>query len=205
MEWAHLGVDLIKSLAWPVVVFVIAWLFHDELRKKIPGLTKAGPAGVEFDVQRAITVQSSTSGELKELPGLARTPPIAAIEKSIHNALQLYKPETHVDLLVRHLAQSRLEAVFERVYGAIYGSQIAGLRELAKRGGKISMADAVKGFDEAKSRSAFPANVTFDLWLQFLKVFNLIEAEDNEIRMTDIGNDFLLYLSAKGLPENKPN
>src|SRR5450631_1268821 len=103
MEWAHLGIDLIKSLAWPVVVFVIAWLFHDELRKKIPGLTKAGPSGFEFDVQRAITVQSSTSGELKELPGLTRTPPIAAIEKSIHKALEIYKPETYVDLLVRHL------------------------------------------------------------------------------------------------------
>jgi hypothetical protein len=149
-------------------------------------------------------VQSSTSGELKELPGLTRTPPIAAIEKSIHKALEIYKPETYVDLLVRHLAQSRLETVFERVYGAIYGSQIAGLRELIKRGGKISMADAVKGFDEAKSRSAFPANFTFDLWLQFLKAFDFIEAEDNEIRITDIGKDFLLYLSARGLPENKP-
>jgi hypothetical protein len=95
--------------------------------------------------------------------------------------------------------------VFERVYGAIYGSQIAGLRELAKRGGKISTVAAVKVFDEAKSRSAFPTNITFDLWLQFLKVLELIEADANEIRMSDKGKDFLMYLPAKGLPENKPN
>ena len=204
MEWAHLIVDLIKSLAWPAAVLTIAFLFRDDLRKKIPGLTKAGPTGIEFDVQRAVSAQS-WSGELKELPGLTRTPAMSALEKSLHEALQVYKPETHVDLLVRHLAQSRLEAHFERAYGGIFGSQIAGLRALVERGGQIQMADAIKAFDDAKSQKLLPDVLVFEKWLEYLRVFDFIAVNNSEIRITDIGKDFLLYLLTKSLPENKPN
>jgi hypothetical protein len=203
MQWAALLVDLIKGIAWPAAVVAIAYWFRDDLRAKIPSLTKAGPTGIEWQVQQTATTAKTWSGDLKELPGLQRTPLMGSIEKSIHGELELYKPEAHVDLLVRHLAQSRIESVFERIYGGIFGSQIAGLRALAARG-KVAMADTVQFFDDQKSHKGVLPEVTFASWFQFLKNFELIKAENDEVELTDIGKDFLLFISNRGLAENRP-
>lgn len=204
MQWAALLADVIKALAWPAAVVTIAYWFRDDLRKKIPGLTKAGPTGVEFDVQKRVVAKSWT-GELKEIPGISRTPTMALIEKSIHEALQIYNPDSHVDLLVRQLAQSRLEGVFERVYGPIFGSQILGLRALAaKPAGKVLRGEALQFFDELKSKSVISADIAFEAWLQYLVAFDLVKKTDDEVSITDVGRDFLMFLSAKGLPENRP-
>jgi hypothetical protein len=45
------------------------------------------------------------------------------------------------DLFIRVLAQSQLEATFERIYNMIFGSQIAGLRRLNELG-RVSIEDA---------------------------------------------------------------
>lgn len=169
MAWAKLFVELLKSIAWPAVVLSLGLIFKKDLRSLLPRIKKAGPTGVEFDPEKQ-KITSSTGG-LKELPGLQRTPKMAEIEKSIHQELDLYDSEKRIDLLVRHLAQSRLETVFERIYGTIFGSQIAALRSLGAAGGRVARNDALKYFDDVKSKfPEFYEKNTFDDWIAFLKV-----------------------------------
>ncbi|HMJ44397.1 MAG TPA: hypothetical protein VK522_19190 [Pseudolabrys sp.] len=203
MALAQLLVDLLKGLAWPAVALILGFLFKTELRSLFPRIIKAGPGGIELDREKQRIPRST--GELQELPGLQRTAKMAEIEKSIHQALELYDSNKQVDLLVRHLAQSRLETVFERIYGAIFGSQILGLRALANTGGgSVSKEEAIKFFDDVKSKyPEFYGKSTFEDWISFLRSFELVRDNGNSVEITELGRDFLLYLTARGLSENK--
>jgi hypothetical protein len=130
---------------------------------------------------------------------------MAVIEKSIHEALPLFAADTHVDLLIRQLAQTRLEVVFERAYGAIFGTQFALLRALMGTGGTMSLATVLQFFGEAKSKGLAAAELIFENWLRYPRVFELVEVDAEEVKITNLGRDFLIFLSAKGLREDRPN
>src|SRR5207237_608 len=132
-----------------------------------------------------------------------RTEMISNVEKTIHAELQNYPDAERVDLLVNRLAVARLSSVFERIYGAIFGSQIAALRGLVAQGGKVALSVAVKFYDDAKSRTPVLNAVEFDAWMAFLKNFELIRVGNDEVSITERGHEFLLYMSASNLAENK--
>jgi hypothetical protein len=101
------------------------------------------------------------------------------------------------------LAQSRLEQLFEWIYGQIFGSQIATLRSLVAAA--CTLADVITYFDNVKSsEGARYQNVSFDQWSAFLRNQQLIRVVGDRVEVTDLGRDFLLFLSARGRPENKP-
>lgn len=197
MEWAKLFVELIKAVAWPLALFGLGLVFRDDLKKLFPRVVRAGPTGFEFSAQKQIVATSHT-GELREFPGIVRTATIAALEKKIHGELQVFNPDAHIDLLVRHLAQAQLQTAFERIYSIIFGSQIAGLRALADARGAILRSDAERFFEE--KRDTIPElknlNTTFDRWLKYLHRSDLLTDNGTEIEITDFGRDFLSYISA---------
>ena len=66
------------------------------------------------------------------------------------------------------------------------------------------MAEAVKFFDEVKSRQPqYYEKLDFASWSGFLRNFNLIKVESDVLEITPMGTDFLIYLTANSLPENK--
>jgi hypothetical protein len=130
MAWVQAFLDFVKNIAWPVVVLTLAFCFRRDLHYLANRVTIAGPSGVEFDPQRQLTIPPLTPGELKELPGLARTKVMGELEAELHKQLQLFDADKRLDLTVHYLAQSRLEQLFEWIYGQIFGSQIAALRSL---------------------------------------------------------------------------
>jgi hypothetical protein len=151
IPYLTLFVDLVKGIAWPVLVFCVVYMFRQPLKALLPRVRRAGPTGIVLSEVQSELV-SKWTGELKQLPGLQRTAAIEIVEKAIHTELDLARADDRIDLLVNRLAQNRLAAIFERVYGAIYGSQIAGLRALVNAGGKVTMAEAVQFFDQLKSK-----------------------------------------------------
>lgn len=197
MEWVKLIVELIRILIWPGVVIMLGLTFKDDLKKLIPRILKAGPTGVEFDAQKQV-VASTFTGELREIPGVVRTNTIAALEKKIHGELQVFNPEAHVDLLVRHLAQAQLQTAFERIYGIMFGSQIAGLRALVDAGGTVSRLDGVRFFNEQVESRPDLKNLrsNFDEWLRYLIRSGLVVDDGTKLSITDFGRDFLLYLAS---------
>jgi hypothetical protein len=205
MTWAQMIVDFVKNIAWPVVVLTLAFSFRRDLHDLVNRLTKAGLAGVEFNPQTQLTIPPLTPGELKELPGLARTKVMGELEAELHKQLQLFDVDKRLDLLVHYLAQSRLEQLFEWIYGQIFGSQIAALRTLIAAGGQVTLADAISYFDNVKSNQGAPyQNVSFDQWSAFLRNQQLIRVVGDRVEIVDLGRDFLLFLSTRGRPENKP-
>jgi hypothetical protein len=175
MEWAKLLINLVKAIAWPGVVLVLGLIFKNDLKKLFPRVVRAGPTGVEFEAQKQVVAHFYT-GELRELPGIPRTNTIAALEKKIHEQLQVINSDAHIDLLVRHLAQAQLQTAFERIYGPIFGSQVAELRALVNAGGTIARIDAIKFFEEQIEIRPDLKNLKlkFDDWLRYLVVSNLV-------------------------------
>jgi hypothetical protein len=203
MAWVQTFLDFVKHIAWPVVVLTLAFCFRRDLHYLATRVTIAGPAAVEFDPQRQLTIPPLTPGELKELPGLARTKVMGELEAELHKQLQLFDADKRLDLTVHYLAQSRLEQLFEWIYAQIFGSQIATLRSLMAAPG--TLADVISYFDNVKSsEGARYQNVSFDQWSAFLRNQQLIRVVGDRVEITDLGRDFLLFLSARGRPENKP-
>ena len=127
------------------------------------------------------------------------------LEAELHKQLLLFDADKRLDLTVHYLAQSRLEQLFEWIYGQIFGSQIATLRSLMAPGGQMTLADVISYFDNVKSsEGARYQNVSFDHWSAFLRNQKLIHVFGDRVEITGLGRDFLLFLSARGRPENKP-
>ena len=210
LQIANLAVDLLKQIAWPLAAVLIALSFRAEFRALLPKLRRVGPTGLEFEVERqqirAAVV--AAPGELKELPGLSRTQAMARVERLLHDRLHqsITKQEDREDLLVRLLAQSHLETLFEQTYRLIFGSQISALKILNQHQGvTVSEADARAHFERLKElHPEVYQHYGYEQWLGFLLGRDLIMRSDDTFAITDIGRDFLLYLTAKGLPENKP-
>ena len=212
MGWLAAVVEIIKAVAWPIAAVIIALVFKAQLRGLLPRLRRAGPTGVEFDpadAQKTSTVEPTTTepGKLKEFPGMIRTPAIERVERLLHASLAAktdIKPEEREPFLLRVLAQSQLEATFERVYGLIFGSQIAGLRGLNTRG-RVTVDGAREFFKGVESLYAdFYKAYGFEGWLGFLINNGLVTRNGDILEITDLGRDFLMYLTARRLPENKP-
>jgi hypothetical protein len=203
LEYAKLFVDLLKGIAWPVALIVIVYMFRAQLRELLPRVRKAGPTGVEIAEQELLKV-TRWSGELKPLP-VPRTNLIERVEMVLHEDLQRFPDAERVDLLVNRLAVARLATIFERAYGAIFGSQIRGLKALVASAGQASIADARKFFEEEKLRTPALAEtkVEFEGWIKYLVNFELVKIENDHVIIMDAGRDFVTYLHAVGLNENK--
>jgi hypothetical protein len=120
--------------------------------------------------------------------------------------LGIIDPEKQIDVLVRHLAAARLGRNFEQIYRVIFGSQIAGLKALASAsGGSTSREESASFFDGVKAKfPEFYEKNTFDEWIQYPKTAGLVTQTGDQISITELGREFLIYLGAVQLSENKP-
>lgn len=118
----------------------------------------------------------------------------------------LFRRNEQISRLVNELAFQRARTYFERVFGAIYGSQIAGLRALKAAGGHSSLKDAIAFFNQQKAESnQILSNVSFDDWLRFLTAFSLVKVESETLILTQLGDDFLAWIDSDGAPKvSKP-
>ncbi len=170
---------------------------------------KLGPVELEASpVEQQEKIEESNKQseiiKLKEFPNLPRTNAITSVEHQLHDAVKDVNENDKVDILIRNLAQARLEAGFGIVYAVIFGSQISGLIELAARR-KVSAQEAFEFYKPyAEEYPEVYTEYGFSGWRGFLINRGLIEAVDDDIRITDIGDDFLKWLRATGLGQNKP-
>jgi hypothetical protein len=211
---------LLKAVAWPFVVLLVARSFKPEILSFLPGLNalllrsrKVNVAGIlqlEVDAaeqqQKAADVRATTTSdsvELREIPGLSRTKAIETLERNIHGQLKNVT-EDPVHVLVRNLAQARLEAAFGFIYAGIFGSQILGLIHLEARR-KVSTDEVYRFYQEVEAK--YPEiyqGYGFAGWLGFLKTHGLTAQKDTDVLITPFGDDFLKWLQATSLSIKKP-
>jgi hypothetical protein len=201
MEYLKLLVEFVKAIAWPVAVIVVAWAFRSDVKALFPRLTKAGPGGLEFGLARQTL--STTSTEVRELPGFPHTPAITKLETRIHDELKLIDPDRRIDVAVRQLATVRIAWAFEQIYRTLYGSQIRALIALSNtRTGSAARSEAEEAFNQTKA--AFPEfyeKNTFDEWIRYPMNQHLIETDETKVNITQLGNEFLEYLGVMKLSD----
>jgi hypothetical protein len=209
-------INALAHLAWPFVFWWLAVVYKPEILLFLPSalqrkfkLAVAGVVTVEMDaleqqpkIASKIEAESGVI-ELKEIPGLTRTPAMARLELELHAQLKNITAEP-VDVLVRNLAQARLEAAFGKIYARIFGSQIQGLIELRARR-KVSTADSIGFYEQyEKANPEFYKGYGFPGWIGFLRNTGLITQTTDDVVITEQGDDFLIWLEATKLPPNKP-
>jgi hypothetical protein len=231
LEYTKLFVELIKGIAWPVVVAGILWWFRHPILAQLSRVTEVGPTGVKLGpptVQEvtpppsAGTVIASARGEAGGR-GEAIASPDAAVgigqikgrypPEVLEPALEAFRRELakiaktdaeKIDVLVHVVAGLNIQLSHERTYRQIFGSQIALLHTMQ---GLLPMSsDQVSSFydDAARSYPELYKDIPFEHWLGFLTFSGLITERDGRYEITDYGRAFLKYLVDSQLPDNKP-
>ena len=109
-----------------------------------------------------------------------------------------------IEVLIRYLANAQITLVFNEIDYEIWGSQVELLQFLNSSPG--SSAEELKTFyNLAVQRSINPIefinNQTFEQYLQFLTSYELITELEGSYHISHIGRDFLVFLTAKGVPK----
>lgn len=199
---------LLAAMAWPVAAILIARVFRDEIRQLFGRVTKLSLSGAEFGVSNQNLISRalpSAPEELKKIPGVERTAAIANLEIALHEKLKEFDDDVKLDLLVRELAQTRLDVVFMNAYRMIFGSQIRLLKVLKEAGGILSIDEVSEFFEKEKKLSNVHEGRTVTEFISFLVHFNLVSEGDEELVLTPVGYDFLLFLFRHSFSENLPN
>lgn len=215
-EAAMLFVELAKAIAWPCVIFflgrqivktvnitgAISRLISGKL--ELPGGVKAEMAFAE-QRQESPTTKGINEQSI-QLP--TPSPAIHEIEERLKGELKKHEGEmpqgrSKEDVLLRALAISNLRAGHEFTYNRIFGSQIAALKQLNSIG-SATVEQAREFFRPyAEMYPQVYGIYGFDGWFSFLKNNSLIIEENNILRISGFGKDFLIHLAKTGLTENK--
>jgi hypothetical protein len=186
--------NFLASAAWPVLGLYFLWKFEPEIRRKFQGLKQATKDGLVFADQNALLPRDTgTPAALTSMP--EPLPTIRDLEAQLREGLSDYNPEKHIDLLLRNLAQARIERAFEAVYAEIFDSQVKALMELRNAGGTIDRADAEQYFEQVKLK--FPdafGSTSFDQWFSYAQRNLLAQEIDGRIVITQVGRDFLEFV-----------
>ncbi len=195
--------QFLSSLAWPGAIIALALIFKSDLSEAVGRVKKAGIAGVELAEQQVAAPLASRfekSGELSPLPNFQRTAAIAEVEKGLHTSLSFYKAEDRIDLLVGELAATRLTRHFESAWGIIFESQIRAVQTVAGAGGAIDISTLRTLYDAV----GYPPEFSYEDWLNFPVAQYLARRVGDQIEITDLGRDFLMWLPVKGALRRSP-
>lgn len=135
---------------------------------------------------------------------------IREVEESIIKDLEARSLSHDSDsekVLIRHLAGTKIVLEFEKIYNAIFGSQIKLLKELnASIPHGKSESEIFNGVDKVLQK--FPnvfSDWTKEQYLGFLYEMTLVTKNEtyNTVHITVRGVEFLTWLTRSGLPEEK--
>ena len=201
-------VDIIKGLsayAWPASAIIIAFSYRSDIRSLLNRLRKAGKEGFELDPENPQATSENSNASAIDINQIAGTPTKATqdLEDELNFGLNNIQPNARSTLAVRLLAQTRLELHFERVYHAIFGSQINTLYQLRDKSFlDIKQIRAIYEIAEKQYPEIY-AKYQFDGWLSFLKNQHLIIEHASSIQISPIGRDFLQHIFVRHLNINK--
>lgn len=206
MEWKQWFLEVMRALAWPATVLTLGLIFRrqlvaiaDQIAKLIPRTTEASPTGFKFGdaAARQDAAPAVGPGEaVKPLDIPPATRMIGVIEKRILSDLTVVDSGKRVEVLTRLLAQARLMASHERVFAAIFGSQLNVLQRLAREG--ALSAAVVRDYYQLVQSTFGDAHRDrpFEMWIGYLARQQLLTLTEERIEITDLGRDFLDYIAA---------
>jgi len=186
---------LLIGLAWPGSVVLLGYFFRKEISSKLADVETAGPGGVTFHKQQQPKADAMTT-EL--IPHGTLTPFQKVIEDSIIKDLDAIADDKKMPILIAQLALAKIDRFFEYVYANIFGTQVHGLQQLRDAGGTVTLVRAEQFFDEVKAKfPEFYVNITFAQWFRYLEINRFAVIEAANVKLTDMGTDFLQFVAAQ--------
>lgn len=212
MTWLDgltLAVGLAKYLTWPLVIIYITRRIGPGLLTVLQGRQVEWQGlGVRASI-RALEQQQTSDSPVAKPPVVAQTAPLPdhpalqALQQTIQGLVAQIPPQDREAALLRGLTIARLRGAHEFIYNRIFGSQIAGLKQLDTLG-PVTIDQARDFFNN--SAKQFPAleRYGFDSWLGFMLNNELVVREGDNLKITVYGHDFLMYLVEARLVESRP-
>jgi hypothetical protein len=214
IELARAVVDLVKAVAWPTAVVILALKFKPELLTALPSLFRRKfelealgvRAMIDAAAEQQVAPENPAIEKLLETTLLEPSPHLAVniVENFIRESLKSVERTKWEATLSRALAEARLRQAHEFNYNRIFGSQIAYLKRLNEV--SRTTKDQAREFftSYAEKYPEFYANYSFEKWLIFMIAGGLIAEKDGGIELSVFGHDFLVYIVEQRLLENKP-
>ena len=203
--WAEIT-QFADVVAWPLILAIFILTFRKPIRALLDRVTKLSSQGAEF-ATAARQVEGPRpkiqSGELRALPGVDRTEAMADLERVLHESLANFPEHDRLDLVVRDLAQSRLDATFGIIYSNIFGSQINLLKRLKQNCSSASIQHVNEYIEEVKAVHEPLDRISNDQYLGYLIYHNLVVRNPEAIELSPMGHDFLLYLHRFSLSDQR--
>ncbi|WP_457660135.1 hypothetical protein [Sinorhizobium medicae] len=172
-------------------MFLLFWIFRNEIRPRIKDLVSLGPGGAVLQPTQA--VPESSNSALSDTPHPMAT--VVKLVERLEGELAHYQESSKIPLLVKSLAEARVERAFEWLFGNIFGSQIVALRYLQQKS-EITIAEAEEFFENVVKPmdKELYAILTFEDWSRFLLLNELVAMESGKVKSTQIANDFLIFV-----------
>lgn len=198
LEWAKIGIEFLKVIAWPILIGVLAgWLFLQPITRLIDRIRKIGREGLEAGPveQQGLDARKTAEQDLAKVP-VDPDPLVQAWVKPLKAQLdEVVKGGGDAEkILLGALAKANLREHFERTYNLIWGSQIAVLQTLNTIG-NVNVEQLRPMYQAAVD--TYPLmykNYTLDHWLDFMQRSILVVQVDDTIAITPEGKEFLKYL-----------
>jgi len=189
-------------LIWPAVALILGFvamlLFKPAIDRKIAGITRASKDSVSFERPQEGGEPQSTLLPFVQLMKEPISLSALAREQPINNQLQSFGLQTDgekIAVLVRVLANTRVELEFNNIAHTIFGSQVGLLINIAGTNYGVTNENVEAVFEQAKK--TYPElyeNRTIQEWLGYLVNSNLVTNDGSRIDITQYGKDFLKHL-----------
>ncbi len=196
-----------EFLAWPGVVLILGvifiFVFKQPISRFIDRTQKVGKTGIETGSGAQTSGVTPKLSAADELLKTFDNTLLVQKEEYIRNELEKLNLGQGPDrdrVLIRLLAALSIGQSFERTYYFIWGSQLGAL-ELLNEFGESGLETEIlrPSFEQAAARE--PERYrgdTFERWLAFMEVSQLINKRDGKVYITVEGKEFLKYIVHQG-------
>lgn len=204
--------DIVNSpaLMWFLGAIFFGLILRGEIKGLLARVTKIGKTGIEALPSVQVPPQTGHS------PGLSKFDDIDSISSDVLGVYldafdaemrkrDISGPDERLVFLKKIAAGSVARLAFEKIYGAIFGSQIFALEFAVSTPAGTSESDLRKFFETGKKQDPqLYVERPFEMWLGFLVSANLLVRDGLLYKVTTSGKEFLRYLVEASYTKIKP-
>lgn len=206
--------EILAALGWPHFAFLTALvcvlLFRTQIGTLLSRITSIDKTGIKAEAAPEVQREEKQREAAQALlDAIATSIVLKDVEARIRKELADRGLEAQGDtanVLIRHLAATRILLEFEQVHHLIFGSQIFLLKKLNEVAGQGKPTEFVESHF-TQVQELFPdafREWTLEQYLAFLLGRVLILAQDGKYHITNLGVEFLTWMARNGRREDGP-
>ncbi|MBJ2124798.1 hypothetical protein [Flavobacterium sp. IB48] len=211
--------DFLSTISWPIVALVVFLSLKTPIKNFINNIKKFtyGGTGIETNLANKQIEEDSLSEILGNNPDATNLDRILAkfsdstlksLDKIIENETQIStidNPQNKYDRIYKYAKILILVKNIEKIHALIFGSQIRLLQRLNYSYSE-SKSDLKQYYDDAVKKNSEGYNdYSYENYLNFLVINDLVKIDNETVSITDYGKDFLRYIVEANLTVEKFN